>query len=60
MDIQIRYKLYLTSPRTSFRGPVKLYFQKTETDPGGWMGWPATHYEWPCNYSDMQIKALHY
>ena len=23
------------------------------TDPGGWMGWLATHHEWPCNYSDM-------
>ena len=30
------------------------------TDPGGWMGWLAIHHEWPCNYSDMQIKALHY
>ena len=30
------------------------------TDPGGWMGWLATHHEWSCNYSDMQIKALHY
>ena len=30
----------------------------TGTDPGGWMGWLATHHEWPCNYSDMQIKSL--
>ena len=30
----------------------------TGTDPGGWMGWLATLHEWPCNYSDVQIKSL--
>ena len=27
---------------------------------GGWIRWLAIHHKWPCNYSDMQIKALHY
>ena len=30
------------------------------TDPGVVGVTIATHHEWPCNYSDMQIKALHY
>ena len=26
----------------------------------GWMGWLTTYHEWPCNYTHMQIKAMHY
>ena len=35
----------------------QIHLAIPETDPGGWMGWLATHHEWPCNQLATQTIA---